>query len=99
MIYYFVGGLLIGMLLARFFKFYSLFPVAVLAIFAMVLNPFQTAREGWSLVTDAAVLVTMLQVGFLAGVALHGAAAGLRGRLAFAPRRRAESPRQIRRRV
>jgi hypothetical protein len=71
MLLFVAGCFVIGALLAHFFKFYSLFPVAVLAVFLILLNPFDRDWTLWSLCARSAILVTMLQSGFISGVALH----------------------------
>lgn len=68
----FVAGIFfIGVLLAHFFKFYSLFPVAVLSIFLVFLNPFHVDWTWFGLCVQSAILVTVLQLGFISGVVLE----------------------------
>jgi hypothetical protein len=71
MLVFAAGSFVIGALLAHFFKFYSLFPVAVLAVLMILLNPFDAGWTIGTLCIRSAILVTMLQVGFIAGAVLQ----------------------------
>ncbi|SFK39869.1 hypothetical protein [Methylocapsa palsarum] len=89
MLVFAAGSFVIGALLAHFFKFYSLFPVAVLAVLLILLNPYDAGWSWRGLFLQSTALVAMLQIGYLSGAALHVYFPKAMFKGAFAPRRTA----------
>lgn len=62
-----LGSVLLGALLAQFFKFYILAPTILMAIVFVLVNPFPEPGSALELVGLSALLITGLQFGYLAG--------------------------------
>ena len=63
-----VGGILFGMILGRFFKWFALIPACGLAAVLVLINPahMESSLLGWFV--QFVVLTTSLQIGYVVGL-------------------------------
>lgn len=66
-----VGGVLSGIVLGQFFKWFVLFPAFGFATIVALSNPLHVDSSLWGLFLALLALITSLQVGYVAGLVAH----------------------------
>jgi hypothetical protein len=67
-----IGSVLIGILLARFFTVYVLFPACIFAIVLVLVSPSHGLNGPWWTILEIAAAITSIQLGYGAGLILQG---------------------------
>ncbi len=68
----FVGGLLIGIFLGRFFKVLVLVPAGCLAIFLICIRSVELGDNFFTIVAEVIILMTSLQTGYVLSALTRG---------------------------
>jgi ABC-type dipeptide/oligopeptide/nickel transport system permease subunit len=64
----FVGGVLFGTILGRFFRIFVLVPASALAVVLVLATPAAADKSLWDSMLELFVLVTSMQVGYVVGL-------------------------------